>query len=106
MHAADCRCRLRRFPRLPSGVPDGFGSSHPGRSVPLAALIFGIIINVAGSSLALAERDETTASRCRSEVSYCLTKCERAFHREEAVHACRQECQSDEASCRTDAQHK
>lgn len=43
---------------------------------------------------------------CQSEVSNCLPKCDRASHREEAIHACHQECQSNYVSCRTDAQCK
>jgi hypothetical protein len=104
MHAtADFR---RRLPRLSRASLGGSSFSFRGCSASLAAVILVMIINVTVSSLALAECDEHTASRCQSEVSYCLAKCERNFHREEAIHACHQECRSNYASCRTGAQCK
>lgn len=69
-------------------------------------MILGIVINASVPSASSAECDHVAVSHCQSEESNCLAKCERAFHRTEAVHACHQECQSSYVSCRTDAQCK
>ena len=54
-------------------------------------------------SLAWAECDQAAAERCQSDVANCRTHCERIFHRDEAIHSCRQECASNLAVCRTEA---
>jgi hypothetical protein len=54
-------------------------------------------------SLALAECDQGAAERCRSAVSNCRAHCARVFHRDEAMHACHQECTSNYDVCITEA---
>lgn len=54
-------------------------------------------------SLALAECDKLAAERCQTAGTNCNAHCGRAFHREEEIRACRQECNSNYAACRTEA---
>jgi hypothetical protein len=53
--------------------------------------------------LALAQCDQAAATRCQAAASDCRAKCARSAHREEAVHACHQECYSVYSTCRTGA---
>jgi hypothetical protein len=94
-----CRLSVSRRARLG-------GFSRRLFSISRATMILGIVINASASSSLSAECDQVAASHCQSEVSNCQAKCDRAFHRTEAVHACHQECQSNYVSCRTDAQCK
>jgi hypothetical protein len=54
-------------------------------------------------SFALAQCNEATRARCEAITSSCRANCNRSAHREEAVHACYQECNSNNVTCRTDA---
>jgi hypothetical protein len=51
-------------------------------------------------SMALADCDQGAAERCSAAVSNCRAHCDRVFHRDEAIHACHQECTSDYGTCR------
>jgi hypothetical protein len=46
---------------------------------------------------------EEAAARCQAAASNCRAKCDREFHREEANHACHQECYANQVTCKADA---
>ena len=54
-------------------------------------------------TVVLAQCSEEAAARCQAAASKCRAKCDRAFHREEADHACHQECYANQVSCKADA---
>ena len=54
-------------------------------------------------TLALAQCDQAEATRCQAAASNCRANCARSFHREEAIHACHQECNANHSTCRTQA---
>ena len=60
-------------------------------------------IGTALPTLALAQCDQAAATRCHATASDCRAHCARSFHREEAIHACHQECYTAYSTCRTEA---
>jgi hypothetical protein len=52
---------------------------------------------------ALAQCNEATRARCDATASNCHANCNRSAHREEAVHACYQECYSTYVTCKATA---
>jgi hypothetical protein len=54
-------------------------------------------------SFALAQCNEASRSRCEAIASNCRANCNRSAHREEAVHACYQECHSNYTTCKANA---
>ena len=54
-------------------------------------------------TVVLAQCNEEAATRCHAVAADCRSKCDRTFHREEASHACHQECYGNEAKCKADA---
>lgn len=54
-------------------------------------------------SLALAQCSEATRTHCEAMASNCRANCSRSAHREEAIHACHQECYSNYVACKASA---
>ena len=54
-------------------------------------------------TLAFAQCDQAAATRCQAAASNCRANCARSFHREEAIHACHQECYANHSTCRSEA---
>jgi hypothetical protein len=54
-------------------------------------------------TVVLAQCSEEAAARCQAAASNCRAQCDRAFHREEANHACHQECYANQVACKADA---
>jgi hypothetical protein len=54
-------------------------------------------------TVVLAQCNEAAAARCEAAASKCGSKCDSAFHREEANHACHQECHANQVACKADA---
>lgn len=52
---------------------------------------------------AFAQCNEATRARCEAITSNCHANCNRSAHREEAVHACYQECYSNYVACKANA---
>lgn len=72
--------------------------------MPIFARAFATIaIATSLPTLALAQCDQAAATRCQAAASNCHANCARFFHREEAIHACHQECYSDYSTCRSEA---
>ena len=66
------------------------------RAVVSAAVVASI------PTFALGQCNEAAAARCQAVAADCRAHCNRIFPREEANHACYQECNANHASCRAD----
>jgi hypothetical protein len=54
-------------------------------------------------TVVLAQCSEEASARCLAVASKCRARCDRAFHREDADHACHQECYANQVTCKADA---
>ena len=62
-----------------------------------------VAVATAIPTVVLAQCSGEAAARCQAAASKCRAKCDSAFHREEADHACHQECYANQVSCKADA---
>lgn len=53
--------------------------------------------------LAFGQCNNEGAGRCRSAELDCRAHCDRMYHQDERIHACRQQCSSDAAACKAAA---
>jgi hypothetical protein len=60
-----------------------------------------VVASVPG--FALAQCNEATRAHCEAIASNCRANCNRSAHREEAIHACYQECYSNYVACKANA---
>lgn len=73
--------------------------SRRGRRSALVRAFVAMMIASAVPTFASAQCPEATAASCRPVALDCRTSCERSYHREEALHACFQECQANYVAC-------
>jgi hypothetical protein len=68
-----------------------------------ARAVVSAVVVASIPTLAFGQCDEAAAARCQAAAADCRAHCNRIFPREEANHACYQECNANRASCRTEA---
>jgi hypothetical protein len=82
----------------------GQGSVSRRSMIPIfARALMAVAVATSIPTVVLAQCSEEAAARCQAAASNCRAKCDRAFHREDANHACHQECDANRVACKSDA---
>jgi hypothetical protein len=90
--------------RLSRGAGSKQGPVSRRELMPIFARAFAMAaIATSIPNLASAECDKAAAERCQTAASGCRSHCSRAFHREEEIRACHQECYANYTGCRNEA---
>jgi hypothetical protein len=92
-----------------AGRPGGKASARQGsisrrNMIPIVARALATVaVATSIPTVVLAQCSEEAAARCQAAASNCRARCDRAFHREDANHACHQECYANQVACKADA---